>query len=248
MRATIRAAAAACNATRASARGAPNPARGAAGLLESDAPLPVVSIVSKSPVAQRFRGFLPVVIDIETGGFVAETDAMLEIAAVLVEHDAEAGWHRATTIGHHVQPFAGARLDEAALRFNKIDPWHPFRFAVSEAVAIGDIFERVRRAVQAHGCTRAILVGHNPAFDLSFLKAAVERAGVKRNPFHAFSTFDTASLAGVAYGQTVLSRAVQAAGMSWEEEAAHSAVYDAEKTADLFCAIVNRWDKVRAGS
>lgn len=203
--------------------------------------------MSKTPVAQRFRGFLPVVVDIETGGFVPETDALLEIAAVLVEHDVEVGWHRTTTIGHHVQPFAGARLDEAALRFNKIDPWHPFRFAVSETVAIADIFERVRRAVQSHGCTRAILVGHNPAFDLSFLKAAVERSGVKRNPFHAFSTFDTASLAGVAYGQTVLSRAVQAAGMGWEEEAAHSAVYDAEKTADLFCAIVNRWDRLRAG-
>jgi ribonuclease T len=201
--------------------------------------------VSKPPAAQRFRGFLPVVVDIETAGFIAETDALLEIAAVLLECDPEAGWRRAATIGHHVQPFPGARLDEAALRFNKIDPFHPFRIAVSEAHALNDIFERVRKEVQVHGCTRAILVGHNPAFDLSFLKAAVERAGVKRNPFHAFSTFDTASLAGVAYGQTVLARAVAAAGMSWDAEAAHSAVYDAEKTADLFCAIVNRWDQLR---
>jgi ribonuclease T len=201
--------------------------------------------VSKPPAAQRFRGFLPVVVDIETAGFIAETDALLEIAAVLLECDPEAGWRRAATIGHHVQPFPGARLDEAALRFNKIDPFHPFRIAVSEAHALNDIFERVRKEVQAHGCTRAILVGHNPAFDLSFLKAAVDRAGVKRNPFHAFSTFDTASLAGVAYGQTVLARAVAAAGMSWDAEAAHSAVYDAEKTADLFCAIVNRWDQLR---
>ncbi len=184
-------------------------------------------------------------VDIETAGFIAETDALLEIAAVLLECDPEAGWRRAATIGHHVQPFPGARLDEAALRFNKIDPFHPFRIAVSEAHALNDIFERVRKEVQVHGCTRAILVGHNPAFDLSFLKAAVERAGVKRNPFHAFSTFDTASLAGVAYGQTVLARAVAAAGMSWDAEAAHSAVYDAEKTADLFCAIVNRWDQLR---
>lgn len=204
--------------------------------------------MSKSSIAQRFRGFLPVVVDIETGGFIPETDAMLEIAAVLLEQDPVEGWRRAATVGHHVQPFAGARLDEAALRFNKIDPYHPFRFAVSEGHALGDIFERVRKAVQVHGCTRAILVGHNPAFDLSFLKAAVDRAKVKRNPFHAFSTFDTASLAGVAFGQTVLSRAVQAAGMSWEAEAAHSAVYDAEKTADLFCAIVNRWDRLRPGA
>jgi ribonuclease T len=201
--------------------------------------------VSKPSIAQRFRGFLPVVVDIETAGFIAETDALLEIAAVLLERDPVEGWRRALTVGHHVQPFPGARLDEAALRFNGIDPFHPFRFAVSEAHALNDIFEHVRKAVQAHGCTRAILVGHNPAFDLSFMRAAVERAGVRRNPFHAFSTFDTASLAGVAYGQTVLARAVAAAGMSWDAQAAHSAVYDAEKTADLFCAIVNRWDSLQ---
>jgi ribonuclease T len=202
--------------------------------------------VSKPSIAQRFRGFLPVVVDIETAGFIAETDALLEIAAVLLERDPVEGWRRALTVGHHVQPFPGARLDEAALRFNGIDPFHPFRFAVSETHALNDIFEHVRKAVQAHGCTRAILVGHNPAFDLSFMRAAVERAGVRRNPFHAFSTFDTASLAGVAYGQTVLARAVAAAGMSWDAQAAHSAVYDAEKTADLFCAIVNRWDRLQA--
>lgn len=202
--------------------------------------------MSKPSIAQRFRGFLPVVVDIETAGFIAETDALLEIAAVLLERDPVEGWRRALTVGHHVQPFPGARLDEAALRFNGIDPFHPFRFAVSETHALNDIFEHVRKAVQAHGCTRAILVGHNPAFDLSFMRAAVERAGVRRNPFHAFSTFDTASLAGVAYGQTVLARAVAAAGMSWDAQAAHSAVYDAEKTADLFCAIVNRWDRLQA--
>ena len=180
-------------------------------------------------------------VDIETAGFIAETDALLEIAAVLLECDAQAGWRRAATIGHHVQPFPGARLDEAALRFNKIDPFHPFRLAVSEAHALNDIFEKVRREVQLHGCTRAILVGHNPAFDLSFLKAAVDRAGVKRNPFHAFSTFDTVSLAGLAVGQTVLSRAVQAVGLDWNGDEAHSAVYDTERTAQLFCHIVNRW-------
>jgi ribonuclease T len=198
--------------------------------------------VSKSTVAQRFRGFLPVVIDVETGGFNAATDALLEIAAVIVDWNTTRGWHRAQTLAHHVRPFEGAKLEESALRFNGIDPFHPFRLAVSERDALGDIFARVREAVTAQGCSRAILVGHNPAFDLSFVRAAVERTRVKRNPFHAFSTFDTASLAGVAFGQTVLSRAVLAAGFEWREEDAHSAIYDAEKTADLFCAIVNRWD------
>jgi ribonuclease T len=201
--------------------------------------------VQKSVIAQRFRGFLPVVIDVETGGFNAQTDALLEIAGVLLEWSEALGWHRAQTIAHHVKPFDGARLEEAALKFNKIDPHHPFRLALPERDAVGDLFTHIREAVQRHGCSRAILVGHNPAFDLSFVKAAVERCRLKRNPFHAFSTFDTASLSGVAFGQTVLSRAVAAANLEWREEEAHSAIYDAEKTADLFCAIVNRWDVLR---
>ncbi|MGW8228635.1 MAG: ribonuclease T, partial [Gammaproteobacteria bacterium] len=45
------------------------------------------------------------------------------------------------------------------------------------------------------------------------------------------------------YGQTVLARAVQAAGIQWNQKEAHSAVYDAERTAELFCRIVNTWDE-----
>ena len=93
-------------------------------------------------------------------------------------------------------------------------------------------------------CTRAVLVGHNAWFDLGFLNAAITRAGIKRNPFHPFSCFDTATLAGLAYGQTVLARAVKASGASWDGREAHSAIYDAEKTAELFCNIVNRWDEL----
>jgi ribonuclease T len=73
------------------------------------------------------------------------------------------------------------------------------------------------------------------------MNAAVARTGIKRNPFHPFSCFDTATLAGVAYGQTVLSRAALAAGLDWESESAHSATYDAERTADIFCAICNQF-------
>ncbi|MBI2799054.1 MAG: ribonuclease T [Gammaproteobacteria bacterium] len=202
--------------------------------------------MTKSIVARRFRGFLPVVVDVESGGFNAATDALLEIAAVLVDWNATRGWHRVETVAHHVKPFPGSRLEEAALRFNKIDPHHPFRLALGEREALTDVFNRVRQAVQTQGCTRAVLVGHNPAFDLGFVKAAVERCRLKRNPFHSFSTFDTASLAGVAFGQTVLSRAVAAANLGWQEAEAHSAIYDAEKTADLFCVIVNRWDALRS--
>ena len=198
----------------------------------------------KTIVNKRFRGFLPVVVDVETGGFDADRDALLEIAAVLLDYSADAGWHRAETVAHHVEPFAGANLDEAALKFNKIDPFHPFRLAVSEEKAMSAVFKSVREAVQHHQCTRAILVGHNPAFDLAFVKSAASRCKIKKNPFHQFSTFDTAALAGVALGQTVLQRAVQAADIDWDPSAAHSAIYDAEKTAELFCYIVNRWDKL----
>lgn len=199
--------------------------------------------VKSRPIARRFRGFFPVVVDVETGGFNAGTDALLEIAAVVLDINDTGDWIPSQTITRHVQPFAGANLDQAALEFTGIDPHHPFRqqIAVPEKTALQDIFRVVRKKLKEHGCKRAILVGHNAAFDLGFLNAAVERTGIKRNPFHPFSTFDTVSLAGLAFGQTVLSRAVEAAGFEWDEGSAHSAIYDAEKTADLFCEIVNRW-------
>jgi len=189
----------------------------------------------------RFRGFLPVVVDVETGGFHASTDALLEIAAVLLSLDADGRLVRGQTIREHVRPFDGARMDPASLAVNGIDPWHPLRIASTENDALGNVFKEVRRAVREQDCTRAILVGHNASFDLAFLNAAVERAGIRRNPFHPFSCFDTATLAGVAYGQTVLSRAAQAAGLEWNAEDAHSAAYDAERTADVFCLICNQF-------
>lgn len=198
------------------------------------------------PVAGRFRGFLPVVVDVETGGFNAATDALLEIAAVLLSVDEQGNWFPAETHSCHVEPFAGANIEPAALEFNGIIPDHPLRFAKAERDALKLVFEPVRRAVKETGCTRAILVGHNPAFDIGFLNAAIERTRFKRSPFHPFSTFDTATLAGLAYGQTVLSRAVRASGLDWNERDAHSAIYDAEMTAALFCRIVNLWGPPRA--
>jgi ribonuclease T len=194
-----------------------------------------------TPIGQRFRGFLPVVVDVETGGFVAATDALLEIAAVGLVIGDDGQLRRGETWRYHVKPFEGARLDPASLAVNGIDPWHPLRPAIPEKDALGNIFREVRKWVREEGCTRAILVGHNAHFDLGFLNAAVARAGIKRNPFHPFSSFDTATLAGVAYGQTVLSRAAIAAGLDWDADAAHSAAYDAERTADLFCAVCNQF-------
>jgi ribonuclease T len=194
-----------------------------------------------SRMATRFRGFLPVVVDVETGGFDAQHDALLEIAAVIVSMDGDGRLTPEPVVSTHVEAFAGAHIDPKALEVNGIDPDQPLRGALPERAALDLIFKPVRAAIKAADCQRAILVGHNAAFDLGFLNATVQRTGHKRNPFHPFSCFDTATLGGLAYGQTVLSRAVQAAGFEWNAEEAHSAVYDAERTAALFCEIVNRW-------
>lgn len=200
---------------------------------------------NKPPMAQRFRGYLPVVVDVETAGFDPQKDALLEIAAVILLMDAKGRLEMEQTYSCHVEPFEGANLEPEALAFNGIDPYHPFRQARAERDALPAIFRPIRQAVKRNGCNRAILVGHNPAFDLSFINAAAKRCDIKRNPFHPFSCFDTATLAGLAYGQTVLARGVQAAGLSWDNNEAHSAVYDAERTAELFCTIVNRWDDLQ---
>ncbi|WP_372972877.1 ribonuclease T [Marinobacter sp.] len=192
-------------------------------------------------MARRFRGFLPVVVDVETGGFNPRTDALLEVAAVLVTMDEEGWLHRGETIARHVHPFEGANLEQSALDFTGIDPWAEDRGAVHEKEALREVFLPIRKAVKAYGCKRAVLVGHNATFDHNFVFAAAERADIKRNPFHPFSTFDTATLAGLAYGHTVLAEACKRAGIEFSNREAHSAAYDAEKTADLFCGIVNRW-------
>ena len=198
-------------------------------------------------LAERFRGYLPVVVDVETGGFDERSDALLEIAAVLLDYDADGRLAPVKSVHTHVVPFDGANIDPKSLEINGIDPWHPLRAARAEREALAHVLTPIRAAVGAAGCTRAILVGHNAFFDLKFLNAAVERAQIKKNPFHPFSCFDTVSLAGLAYGQTVLARAAVAAGLGWSTDEAHSAIYDTRRTAELFCDIVNRWEALHAG-
>lgn len=192
----------------------------------------------------RFRGYLPVVVDVETGGFNEQTDALLEIAAVLIDFDKTGKLVCTDSYSTHVVPFEGANLDPKSMEINGIDPDNPLRAARAEKEALRYVFTPIRQAVQDAGCNRAILVGHNAYFDLKFVNKAAERTAIKRNPFHPFSCLDTVSLAGLAYGQTVLARAVAAAGMDWDTGEAHSAVYDTRKTAELFCDIVNRWEQL----
>ncbi|MDD1606299.1 MAG: ribonuclease T [Methylococcaceae bacterium] len=198
------------------------------------------------PLDKRFRGYLPVVIDIETAGFNPKKNALLEIAAVIVELNNDYELDITERYTTHVIPFKNSELDAAALKFNGIDPYHPFRMAIDEKDALEMMFKPIKEAIKRNNCTKAILVGHNPAFDIAFLNAAIHRTQMKRSPFHPFSTFDTATLGGLAYQQTVLAKIAKTAGMDWDSEKAHSALYDAEKTAELFCKIVNRWKHLEA--
>ncbi|KOR33463.1 ribonuclease T [Achromatium sp. WMS3] len=194
-------------------------------------------------MGKRFRGFLPVVIDIETGGFDPIRHAILEIAAIILRLTAGGRLEPSEIIACHVEPFPGALLDPKALEFNGIIPDHPFRYAKPEHEALTYITTPIRHALKSSGCHRAILVGHNAAFDLKFFNAAIARTCFKRNPFHPFSTLDTVTLAAMAYGHTVLARAIKLAGLSWNQSEAHSAIYDAKKTAALFCQILNQWQE-----
>lgn len=194
-------------------------------------------------MSRRFRGFMPVVVDVETGGFDARKDALLEVAAATLKMDDNGIIQIDEQICRHILPFEGSNMDPKSMEVNGIDPYNPFRMAVDEPQAMNDIFKFIRASLKKNQCKRAIMVGHNTPMDLNFVNAAAERCKISRNPFHPFSTFDTVSFAGLAYGQTVLSRAVQAAGIEWDSSQAHSASYDTLKTAELFCNIVNRWRK-----
>ena len=198
------------------------------------------------PMAERFRGYLPVVVDVETGGFDWNRNALLEIAAVPIELDGEGRFVSGEVAHAHIAPAPGTTVDPKSLEVTGIRIGHPLRGEVDERTGLDAIFVPIRAAVKKHGCQRAILVGHNAHFDLNFLNAAVARIEHKRNPFHPFSVFDTVTMAGLAYGQTVLARAAFAAGIGWDPDQAHSAVYDAEQTARLFCIIANRWPNLSA--
>lgn len=201
-------------------------------------------LLKNSNINERFRGFLPVVVDVETAGVDPQKNALLEMCIVLLTMDEQGNLQRGESHFEHILPFSGAELDQKSLDFNHIDPFQPLRFAVEEHVALERLFKPIFAALKKARCQRAVLVGHNAWFDLLFVKAAIKRTGIK-SPFHAFTCFDTATLGGFIYGQTVLAKAVQLAGIDFDSREAHSAIYDAEKTADLFCHMTNKWRLVQ---
>lgn len=191
---------------------------------------------------ERFRGFMPVVVDVETAGFNAQTDALLEIACIPIVMDEQGQLIQGEPLNAHIEPFIGANLEPAALKFTGINPKSPFRKAISEdeKVALRRIFKALKEVRRQYECRQCILVGHNAHFDLGFLNAAIARTNSKNHsPFHAFSVLDTASLSALAYGHTVLARTCVMAGIEFDNNHAHSALYDTQKTAELFCKIFN---------
>ena len=199
--------------------------------------------INTKNISRRFDGYLPVVIDIETSGVDFQKNAILEIAAVLVNYDDNGSLAPVGDFACHVTPFEGARLDPEALQITGIDPFHPFRFDVTEKDALTQLFQFVEQALKQTHCRRAVLVGHNAHFDLSFILYAAKRCKFKATPFHAFTVFDTATLSGLAFGKTVLAKGLRAAKLGFNKDEAHSAIYDAKQTAALFCHIVNGFSK-----
>ncbi len=194
-------------------------------------------------MAMRFGQYLPVVVDVETGGLNPKRDALLEIAAITLELDENNFLKPKDTYTTHVEAFEGANIDPEALAINGIKPFHPFRFALKEDVALQEMHDMINANLKETGCQRAVLVGHNATFDLSFIMEATNRQKMS-SPFHKFTCFDTATLAGLAFQETVLARALRKAGIKFNPKDAHSALYDTEKTAELFCKIVNMWQQV----
>jgi ribonuclease T len=197
--------------------------------------------IQRAQIANRFRGFLPVVVDVETSGLNPATDALLEMAVVPLALDEKGIMYPMQTHAYHIEPFIGAHFDPEALAITGIDPTYPLRFAIPEQHALHLIFKKIEHLLSKTGCQRAVWVGHNSWFDLAFIQSAVKRCYFRKVPYHSFTTFDTATLAAIALGETVLAKALRAVHIPFDITQAHSAIYDAEQTAKLFCYIVNHF-------
>ena len=190
----------------------------------------------------RFRKYLPVVVDLETGGFDYENSAVLEIAITLIE-EKDNQLLVGETHRYHIKPYDGLIVEDESLEFTKIKLDHPLRNAVSEEIALKELFKIINVHKNKYECSRAIWVGHNAHFDLSFLKAATNRNNIKKSPFHSFSVLDTVTLGALATNQTVLAKLCESLNVEYDSKEAHSAAYDSDVTAKVFCKIINDFNK-----
>jgi len=191
---------------------------------------------------QRFRKYLPVVVDLETGGFDPINNAILEIAATLIGQNDKYELVVLDTYRYHIDPYEDLIVEQESLDFTKIKLDHPLRKAVSEKEALTELFKIINKAKSEYSCSRAILVGHNAHFDLAFIKESIKRNNIKKSPFHPFSVLDTVSLGAMHTQQTVLARVCESLSIDYDSNEAHSAAYDAEITAKVFCNIINLFD------
>ena len=191
---------------------------------------------------QRFRKYLPVVVDLETGGFDPINNAILEIAATLIGQNDKYELVVLDTHRYHIDPYKDLIVEQESLDFTKIKLDHPLRKAVSEKEALTELFKIINKAKSEYSCSRAILVGHNAHFDLAFIKESIKRNNIKKSPFHPFSVLDTVSLGAMHTQQTVLARVCESLSIDYDTNEAHSAAYDAEITAKVFCKIINQFD------
>ena len=191
---------------------------------------------------QRFRKYLPVVVDLETGGFDPINNAILEIAVTLIGQNDKYELVILDTHRYHIDPYKDLIVEQESLDFTKIKLDHPLRKAVSEKEALTELFKIINKAKSEYSCSRAILVGHNAHFDLAFIKESIKRNNIKKSPFHPFSVLDTVSLGAMHTQQTVLARVCESLSIDYDSNEAHSAAYDAEITAKVFSNIINLFD------
>ncbi len=200
------------------------------------------SMASPDLASRRFRGFLPVVIDVETGGFhLAAPTRCWRSPPSSSRWTTPAGCAAARRMRFTCKPFEGARLDPVSLEVNGIDPWHPLRPAIDEADALQRLFREIRTAIRAH----ALPARHSRR---ATTRPSIWASSTRRSSAPASSAIrfirSRASTprrsAASALGQTVLRARRAAGGHRMGSAAARTrAAYDAERTADLFCHICN---------
>ena len=90
-------------------------------------------------LSERFRGYLPVVLDLETGGFDHQVNPILELACCFVQMQDD----RLSIKGQeswNVQPVDGMVVEPASLKVTGIDLDDPHRDAMDEASVLKDFF------------------------------------------------------------------------------------------------------------